>query len=160
MVYFSIGKTLLEFGKVDEAIKELSRSFTINEDLRNERGVVIVSSRLIPALLKLGSYNDALEFYNRASKITRNNSQLIYLKDKYFSEKKSRLTTGIVKRVIKHQKGYIYGFITSKNEFTDIYFREGYVEVDDISKLSPGINVEVEFEQGAKGLHANRIKLL
>ena len=64
---------------------------------------------------------------------------------------------GTVKRVLRHQRGYVYGFITPDDGGADVYFREGYVGV---SGLVEGVRVEVEVEQAPQGRRARGVRVM
>ena len=156
MVHTSMGKALLSHGDTEEAAAELRKGFEIDEGLRNRRGMGIVTPVLIQTLVKLGRGDEALAYCQRALAIAPKNGRLLKLRDQLSSE--TVLKQGSVKCIIQHPtKGYLYGFIAPDDGTADIYFREGYV---DLSELTDGVRVEVEVEQGPQGPRAKSVKLI
>ena len=156
--HFSMGWAFLSHERTEKAVVELSKSFAINEGLRYRRGVGIVTSALTQALLKLGQRDEALAYCQRALAIAPKNKRLLALHDRLSSE--AVLKQGSVKRVIRHPRGHLYGFIAPDDGSPDIFFREGYVDPDTLSRLAEGVHVEVEVEQGPKGPRARNVRVI
>ena len=155
MVCFGIGKAFLSHGDIEKAALKFCKSFEINEALRNRQGVGIVAPTLSRALVKLGRRDEALTYCQRALAIAPKNRRLLELCDQLSSE--AVLKQGLVKCVIRHPRGYLYGFIVPDDGSPDIFFREGYV---DLSELAEGVRVEVEVEQVPKGPRARNVRVI
>lgn len=50
-----------------------------------------------------------------------------------------------------------YGFIEQPNGGEDVFVHYSSIEMDGYKTLSEGMEVEYEFRQGEKGLHATRV---
>jgi len=158
MAHTAMGKALLSHGDIEEAAVKLSKGFEIDEGLKNRRGMGIVTPVLIQTLVELGRRDEALTYCQRALAIAPKNRRLLKLRDQLSSE--AVLQQGSVKRVILHPRGYLYGFIVPDDGSPDIYFREGYVDPDTLSRLAEGVRVEVEVEQGPQGPRAANVKVI
>jgi len=161
----AMGNALLKHGKIDEAIKELSQGFEIDESLMNGFSMIKITRQLTDILLEAGKPDLALAYCQRALAIAPNSQDLKGLYNKLSSPERtlgqSTLMRGIVK-FIRHNtyNNTKWGYITSNDDSLDIYFREGFIDAECISKLAKGTLVEVEVKQTPKGLCAKDIKII
>ncbi len=81
MVHRMIGKTLLLNGDITNAVVELTKSFEINEELKNTHGIGVVATTLIKTLLQLNQREQAISYCQRALLIDPNNRRLLKLYD-------------------------------------------------------------------------------
>ena len=158
MVHTAMGNALLSHGDIEEAAVELRKGFEIDEGLKNRRGMGIVTPKLTESLVRLGRREEALAYCQRALAIVPKNKRLLALHDRLSSE--AVLKRGSVKCVIRHPRGYLYGFIAPDDGSPDIFFREGYVDPDTLSRLAEGVRVEVEVEQASRGPRAKNVKVI
>ncbi|HEV2882013.1 MAG TPA: tetratricopeptide repeat protein [Pyrinomonadaceae bacterium] len=164
MVHTSIGKTFLFHGEIEKSINELSQGFEFEEYIKSRRGVEIVTPLLLQALIKTGRNDEALGYYRRALLIAPDSTRLLKLKDR-FSEahgqsNKDVVNQGSIKRIIRHQNGYRYGFIVPDTSKEDIYFNERDVDPTCLSSLKEGARVEFDVTLGTKGQQAKNIRLI
>ena len=164
MVHTSIGKTFLFHGEIEKSINELSQGFEFEEYIKSRRGVEIVTPLLLQALIKMGRNDEALGYYRRALLIAPDSTRLLKLKDR-FSEahgqsNKDIVNQGSIKRIIRHQNGYRYGFIVPDTSNGDIYFNERDVDPTCLSSLKEGDRVEFDVTLGTKGQQAKNIRLI
>jgi tetratricopeptide (TPR) repeat protein len=78
-VYTAMGQTLLAHENLEEAVIQLIKGFEINENLKNETGLTIVTSDLTRALLKLGRVDEARIYCQKALVIAPNHPKLLNL---------------------------------------------------------------------------------
>ena len=78
-VYTAMGQTLLADENLEEAVVQLIKGFEIDENLKNERGLTIVTSDLSRALLKLGRIDEATIYCQKALVIAPNHPKLLNL---------------------------------------------------------------------------------
>jgi len=92
------------------------------------------------------------------------NKRPLKLHDQFSSPPKETARTvfkqGLVKFIKYHVEDYRYGFITPDDGSADIFFREGFIPPDCLSKLREGTLVEVEVKQTPKGLGAKSIRII
>lgn len=81
MVHRMIGKTLLLHGDIENAVAELTKSFEINEELKNTHGIGVVTTTLIKTLLQINQQEQAISYCQRALSIDPNNRRLLKLYD-------------------------------------------------------------------------------
>ncbi|MEI2577278.1 tetratricopeptide repeat protein [Scytonema sp. PRP1] len=78
-VYTAMGQILLAYGNLEEAVIQLIKGFEIDENLKNETGLTIVTSDLSRALLKLGRVDEARMYCKKALAIAPNHPTLLNL---------------------------------------------------------------------------------
>ena len=156
-VYTAMGQALLSNRETEQAIIQLIQGFEIDEKSRNSFGLALVTPHLTSALGKLGRQNEALAYCQRALAIAPKNRKLQELCDRLSSPNPIKKGTVKYIRYNTEQRCY-WGHITPNDRTADIYFREGFIDLDCIAQLKPGAIVEVEVEQTAKGPCANNIR--
>ena len=155
-VHTAMGQAFLKRGRDQEALVELRHAFTHDVGLNNEEGLKIILPNLTYALVKLNRRNEALEYCDISLK--GNPDNLYFLSFRNRLVKRRAFKSGIIKTLKNNQKyGFRYGFIRSHDGSSDIYFREGFVEVDGLMR---GTQVDVEIRENPKGLYANNLWIL
>jgi tetratricopeptide (TPR) repeat protein/MinD-like ATPase involved in chromosome partitioning or flagellar assembly len=161
--YSRLGRALIRNGKEEEGVHKLTESFEIEESLKNGRSVASITSMLIDSFINRGQYSQALTYCQRALAISPNNKSLKALYTQVSTAQKEggllQLGYGLIKRIIKHTKGYRYGFISPSSGGLDVYFQERFVEPESTSKLEVGARVEFKAEYGLKGPRATWVKV-
>jgi tetratricopeptide (TPR) repeat protein len=155
MVYTALGKTLLSQGLAERAAAELHKGFAIDERLKNQRGVGVVAPSLIRALTRLGQRDEALGVCRRALALAPQNKELLELHDQLGSPQQPPVDRprmqGAVKRTLRHQQGYLYGFIAPDDSSPDIYFRESDLLPESLPMPAAGERVEFNIDLSHDG---------
>lgn len=76
------GKILLKHGNVQQAIEQLEKSFKIDEQLRNRKGLPKVAPALLEALQQAGQFRNATRYCERALKLLPNDKKLLEWKQR------------------------------------------------------------------------------
>jgi tetratricopeptide (TPR) repeat protein/cold shock CspA family protein len=164
MVHTALGKALLARGEVEGAVGELRQGFAIDEGLRLRRGLCIVTPALGRALVRLGRREEALEYCGRALAVAPAEERLLALREQLSDAGEQRdgfaVVQGMIKVVLRHSRGYRFGFITPDDGSADIYFREGFIDPECLSRLAKGIRVEVQTERAHPGPRAKSIRII
>jgi len=160
-----MGNALRHHGKIDEAIRELSQGFEIDESLQNVFGLPKITQNLTDALLDAGKPDLALVYCQRALAVAPNSQDLKVQYNKLsLSERTQSLNALIQGRVkfIRHNTDddTKWGYIVANDGSLDIFFREGFIDAECISKLEKDTLVEVDVKQTLKGPCAKAIKII
>jgi cold shock CspA family protein len=137
---------LLKQNKNTDAIQMLKSGFELDETLQNKYGLRIVTPALISALKNDGRISEANDFYNRAISIAPKDKLLQRTKHRILYTDDVLQKTGYIKKILRHKKGYLYGFITTDDGSSDIYFNERIIDSSLMPKLVEGMKVSVEIE--------------
>lgn len=168
----AMGNTLLKHGKIDEAIEELSKGFEIDESLINSFGLIKITRQLTDVLLEAGKPDLALAYCQRALAIAPNSQDLKGLYNKLSLPERTPSQNTLIRGTVKFIRGTVkfirhnahnntkWGYIISNDDGLYIYFREGFIDAECISKLEKGTLVEVDVKQTLKGLCAKDIKII
>jgi cold shock CspA family protein len=152
-VHTAFGKSLLAQNKHQDALIELQEGFEIDESLHNKFGMRIVTPALVNTLVALGNKPEAIIICNRALSVSPKDNRLLRLKHQLLEKGKTVQKTGHIKRILKHEKGYLYGFIETDDKTPDIYFNDKQVDKDLFATLKEGVNVIAEFDSREKRPH-------
>jgi len=148
MVLKSLGSILQKQGKLKEAKEVFSKSLEIAGGMDDKKHESMVLTSLESVLHRRGKLDEAVDTPRLNRSIEEEVKNIFVLKK------------GTVKRVIRHPKGYLYGFIIPDDGSKDIYFREGFVDPEYLSSLREGSRVECGIQIGARGLLATNMKLI
>ncbi len=163
MALVGLGKAYLESGSIKLAIANFTASFEIDENLKNGRGMRIITPSLVRALSILGQKHEAEEYIKRALVILPNDKRLLKLLEQLSENKEISLITfrksGKIKKTVRNLSGYLYGFISPDDASDDIYFGQDQVDEQLIPKLAEGLSVWAEVEMAARGPRAKRVWL-
>ena len=124
-----------------------------------------VTPPLTYALVKLGRPEEAVAYCQRALAVAPKDQNLQELYNKLSSSQPiinpNAFKQGSVKLIRYNAKqGCHWGHIIPQDGSADIYFCEGFIDSDCISKLKKGTLVEVEVKQTSKGLCARSIRVI
>ena len=158
-VYTSFGKSLLRQNKNDDAIQMLKSGFEFDEKLRNKYGLRIVTPALVDALKAEKRIEEALKICDRALAVAPRDNLLQKIKRQLSQPNEQEQKTGQIKKILNHEKGYLYGFIKTDDGSPDIYFNDRIIDPALLSKLGEGLKVVVEIEVREMGPRAKRIWL-
>jgi CspA family cold shock protein len=164
MVLTNMGKALAAERRNEEAAEEYRKGFKIDLELKNQRGLKIVTPALIKTLQQLNRQEEALECCRQALAVAPNDRTLLGIRKRLSAAPAERpralVKQGVLKRILTHQKGYRFAFVAPDDKSPDIYVREGRVGSINFSNLCEGLAVEVEIEQGPQGPRALRVQVL
>jgi tetratricopeptide (TPR) repeat protein len=158
-VHTAFGKSLLTQNRHQDALTELQEGFEIDESLHNKFGMRIVTPALVNTLVALGNKPEAIKICNRALSVAPKDSQLLQIQHQLMEKSNIAQKSGHIKRLIKHDKGYLFGFIETDDKTPDIYFNERQVDHDLLSSLKEGVNVIAEVDINEQSHRAKRVWL-
>jgi tetratricopeptide (TPR) repeat protein len=156
-VHTAFGKSLLAQNRHQDALIELQEGFEIDEALHNKFGMRIVTPALVNTLVTLGNKSEAIKICNRALSVTPKDNQLLQIQRQLMEKSNATQKSGHIKRLIKHDKGYLYGFIETDDKTPDIYFNERQVDRDLLLSLKEGVNVIAEVDMNEQRPRAKRV---
>jgi tetratricopeptide (TPR) repeat protein len=161
----SYGKALVSRRELKSAAEHLRQGFNLDEEARNQRGIVIVTPVLVAALRRLGSECEAGEIVQRALAIAPDSDTIQRLTTRQEGDGETAsaaelLVSGRIKRILAPLGRTRYGFLTRDDDGTDAFFSEERIGESLFSRLAPGMAVQAGIVRGPRGWVAHSLELV